>query len=295
MAKGPYIPWFPKDITGDTALQMVSLAAFGLWHKLLYIMHEGDPYGHLAIKGQVIPRVKLARMCGCSEGELQTLLEELEGNDIFSRTKDGIIYSRRMVRDQERSQRARVNGARGGNPKLRGTVGPGSPSSPLDNQEDNQYNKGEDKRSLGIGIGYGNRTGIGKEEGSGEEPIPLPYRSPEFERAWVQWCEGLAERGCMYQTRQQASDAVDVLAKYDEAFAIELLRKATRSRWKDFHFPNTPELYARTLAERGHADRAPREERAPAASKSRRTIQDRNEAPESLKDFLASTDQPPTP
>ena len=46
----------------------------------------------------------LARMVGCSEQEVNALLTELEEVGVFSRTADGVIYSRRMVNDEKLRQ-----------------------------------------------------------------------------------------------------------------------------------------------------------------------------------------------
>lgn len=69
---------------------------------MLILAHDCDPYGHLATGAKAIPDEQIARRCGCSVEEYQTLLSELERAGVFSRTSDGIIYSRRMTRDADR-------------------------------------------------------------------------------------------------------------------------------------------------------------------------------------------------
>ncbi|MEJ0094534.1 MAG: hypothetical protein WDN46_14195 [Methylocella sp.] len=46
------------------------------------------------------------------------MLLELERNGVFSRDRKGVIYSRRIVRDEKKSSLARKNGKNGGNPSL---------------------------------------------------------------------------------------------------------------------------------------------------------------------------------
>jgi hypothetical protein len=75
---------------------------------------------------------QLARLIGETEGTLQPLLDELEVAGVFSRDADGVIFSRRMKRDEHiRNVRAEA-GRQGGNPLLV-------------KQKDNQGVKGEDK------------------------------------------------------------------------------------------------------------------------------------------------------
>lgn len=62
--------------------------------------------------------VQAARLCGVREPDYRRLLAEIEGAGIASRTEDGILFSRRMVRDEHlRAVRAR-SGSLGGNPNL---------------------------------------------------------------------------------------------------------------------------------------------------------------------------------
>jgi hypothetical protein len=88
---------------------------------LLCIMHEGDPYGHLTIGGKNPSARQIGTITGVSEKDAVRLLEELESVGVFSRNADGVIYSRRMVRDKAASDAGRVSGKRGGNPTLKDT------------------------------------------------------------------------------------------------------------------------------------------------------------------------------
>ena len=49
---------------------------------------------------------------------------ELEEAGVYSRTDDATVYSRRMLKDQEREAQAKANGSKGGNPKVKGGVNP---------------------------------------------------------------------------------------------------------------------------------------------------------------------------
>lgn len=103
----PWIKFYPRDWRGDQALRAVSLAARGLWMEMLCIMHEASPYGHLVLGGHAVSNDVLSRVAGTSVDEVSALLIELESAGVLSRTRKGVIYSRRMVKDRDRSEKGR--------------------------------------------------------------------------------------------------------------------------------------------------------------------------------------------
>lgn len=92
------------------------MAARGLWIDLLCFMHDGTPYGHLAVGGKDtykgIPEGSLAPMVGLHLPQLRSLLRELERAGVFERTSKGVIFSRRMVRDEQLRQVRAAGGVR---------------------------------------------------------------------------------------------------------------------------------------------------------------------------------------
>lgn len=120
----PWLKFYPCDWRGDPRLRMCSFAARGLWIDLMSYMHEGQPYGHLTIDG-IAPDISgIAALTGRPEAETKKALAELEVRKVFSRTPEGTIYSRRMVRDAEKAARDKANGSAGGNPALNPGVNP---------------------------------------------------------------------------------------------------------------------------------------------------------------------------
>ncbi len=97
--KLPAIQFYPGDWLRDPGVRACSLQARGLWIEMLCLMHDGSPYGHLTINGRSIDTRTLSRLVGAEMKRTSASLKELETNGVFSRTKDGIIYSRRMVKD----------------------------------------------------------------------------------------------------------------------------------------------------------------------------------------------------
>lgn len=114
----PWGPFYWDDWRNEIGLRRSSFAARGLWMDCLCIAARCDPPGYLAVNGEALSTTDIARMTGGSETEVSTLLDELFRNGVPSRTRNGIIYSRRMVRDAKRARTARENGKKGGNPSI---------------------------------------------------------------------------------------------------------------------------------------------------------------------------------
>lgn len=92
--------------------------ARALWREMLDVMHEGDPYGHLAAGGEAIEPEELSRLVGLEMSQVTSGLKELERRKVFSRAENGIIFCRRMVRDEAKRSLHAEAGKMGGNPKL---------------------------------------------------------------------------------------------------------------------------------------------------------------------------------
>lgn len=118
MAKGlPFIQFYPADWCEDPVAGC-SLAAQGLWLRMMFLMHSSERYGYLCQNGSPIPPGSVAQRCGCTPEQYESLRAELSTAGVPSQSEEGIIFSRRMVRDALRREKARRFGKRGGNPLL---------------------------------------------------------------------------------------------------------------------------------------------------------------------------------
>lgn len=118
----PWLKFYPSDWRADPALRMCSIAARGLWMEMLCIMHEATPRGSLRINGRAVTDKQIATLAGIHDAA--SLLVEMEEAGVFSREEDGTIYSRRMMRDEEKAAQDKANGKQGGNPTLKQGVNP---------------------------------------------------------------------------------------------------------------------------------------------------------------------------
>lgn len=116
--KFPYCMFYPRDWLADSSLRVCGYAARGLWADMLCIMAQADRHGFLQVNGQPMTPELLARLTSGDTNEVKKLLVELEASGVFSRDENGVIISRRMLRDADRIRRNTDNGRRGGNPAL---------------------------------------------------------------------------------------------------------------------------------------------------------------------------------
>lgn len=133
----PWFKFYPTDWRQDPKLRICGLEARGLWIEMIALMHQATPYGHLLVSGQPPTDSQLAMLVGCAPDQITRLVGELETAGVFSRTRSGVIYSRKMSRMQKKAATARNNGKKGGNPKL----GKEREISALDNPQDKPPDK----------------------------------------------------------------------------------------------------------------------------------------------------------
>jgi hypothetical protein len=121
IVKFPFMKFFPRDWMGDDRLRLCSLPARGLWIDMLCLMHSAPRRGYLqTATGSPLPLEQLARSTGCSTEEVTRLVSELKAAGVPDCTEHGVIYSRRMVREESKREKCSQAGKQGGgNPKLK--------------------------------------------------------------------------------------------------------------------------------------------------------------------------------
>lgn len=104
--KAPAVQWYFGDWLRCAEVRLCSLEARGLWIDMLGFMHQATPYGHLVFDGKAVDARRLANMVGggASPAKVSSLLKELGENGVFSKNGQGIIYCRRMVKDEEKRE-----------------------------------------------------------------------------------------------------------------------------------------------------------------------------------------------
>ncbi len=111
--KRPAFQFYPADWRKDLELQSCSIAARGLWHEMMCVMHEAVPYGHLVLNGKPMTDIQAATACRVTPQAYRSLIAELKAAGVPGETPEGMIFSRRMVRDEE-TRNARAEGGKAG-------------------------------------------------------------------------------------------------------------------------------------------------------------------------------------
>lgn len=140
----PWMKFYPAD-WHDQRLRKCSLEARGLWIDMMTYMHEATPYGHLLIADEKPSITELALQVARPPAEVKRAMAELEARGVFSKTDDGVIFSRRMVRDFQKAEEDKANGKGGGNPGLKPWVNPPvkpTNSAPVNGEDKAQWNVG---------------------------------------------------------------------------------------------------------------------------------------------------------
>ena len=103
----PWFKWFPDDWKADDELRHCSLAARGLAVEMLNIMHKSPRRGLLLQPcGDPYDAATLALQIAAPAETVEALLVEIRKHRVFSDSTDGVLFSRRMVRESRRSSSA---------------------------------------------------------------------------------------------------------------------------------------------------------------------------------------------
>lgn len=122
--KLPAFLFYPDAWLNDISLRRCTSGARGLWADMIAIMHRGEPYGHLQVNGVPIESKELSKITQNSQKNIKKWIRELTKQNVCGITKSGVIYSRRMVRDESKRLMDKRNGKLGGNPKITQRVNP---------------------------------------------------------------------------------------------------------------------------------------------------------------------------
>jgi hypothetical protein len=104
----PRSDFYWNDWVVDPAVRSCSMAARGFWMELLAIAAAAG--GYVRINGKPCSTCKLAALTGQDKRSVSKWVRELERNGVFSRTEDGTIFCRRMVREAAKRRQSRKKG-----------------------------------------------------------------------------------------------------------------------------------------------------------------------------------------
>lgn len=220
--KRPAFQFYPADWRKDAALQSCDVAARGMWLEMMCVMHECVPYGHLTVNGGAMSDAQAARLCGVELREYRRLLAELDRAGVPGRTAEGVIYSRRMVRDEE-VRNKRANGGHAGG--VFGHLGAehGSKGGRSHKETGDKKPPLEPPPSSSSSSSMDTSVGVPTSEAGGEKPPPVPAeRWPGNLRpeTWAAWKAHLSQRGKPMSTPQERAQLAKLGSYPDAELAV---------------------------------------------------------------------------
>lgn len=93
--------FFWDDWGNDAALQSCNVAAQGLWINLLRVMFNNERQGYLQINNKPMTPTQIAKITGFDSRTITNQLKVLIKNNVCSVDENGIVFSRRMVRESK--------------------------------------------------------------------------------------------------------------------------------------------------------------------------------------------------
>lgn len=118
----PSFQFYPNDWLSDVNLRMCSVASKGLWIDLICLMHRTKRVGYLVQKVDQkwinLDAKMIQKLTGIGHKKVSNLIQELIKNEVLRIDEEGLMYSKRIVKDEALRATRRVAGKKGGNPYL---------------------------------------------------------------------------------------------------------------------------------------------------------------------------------
>lgn len=96
----PYLMFYKGDFLRGN-VSACSIAAQGLWFRLMILMHDSERTGYLCLNGSPLPSRIAAVKCAVSVDEYEHLLAELMSVSAFETSRERILYSPELVAEAE--------------------------------------------------------------------------------------------------------------------------------------------------------------------------------------------------
>lgn len=165
--KLPAFQFYPGDWRKDPGVQSLDYEARGIWHELLCFMHESEQRGRLVFSdGTPMKDAEIAQMLGISEAKWQANAKQLLSKRVANISEDGIIYNRRMCREEAIRQSRREAGRKGGKAKQK----------PSKDEANSQAKRGSSS-SVSVSKHSPLPPRVGEPESEDEKPIPKNSRA----------------------------------------------------------------------------------------------------------------------
>lgn len=213
--RDPWIKFRPDRWMGDLELQSCSIAAQGLMINLMCLMHNAEPYGYLRVNGESLTSEIGSKLLRLHHKTYLKLFSELTEHGVLKLDQRG-YYSQRMIDDYEKRLKSMADGAKGGNPQVKGRVNPPvNPDKDIDKDIDKEnttsgpepsdtavFVEGDEPYDLALDLHAhileNNRKALPPKPGTPQfqkwalcfdRMIRLDHRSPDDIYAVMKWCQ----------------------------------------------------------------------------------------------------------
>lgn len=132
--KLPAFQFYTGDWMKDANLRRCTHAAKGVWIDILCLMFDSEERGVLVSRRRAWDDDEIVLAVGGDSAVVRAGLEELTSKGVAARRKDGALYSKRMVDDEDKRRKDRVNGSKGGNKDLLAKKAEAEAANKRDNQ-----------------------------------------------------------------------------------------------------------------------------------------------------------------
>lgn len=217
--KMPAMFFYPGDWLKDPLVRRCTHEEKGVYIDMLCLMHECEERGVLATAGTAWSDEEIARAIGGDHQRTLTCVVSLVVKGVVSRNSSGAIYSRRMVRDEQKRKLCSEAGKRGGgNPTFKGV------------------SKGDDK-----GQSKGTAKGSIEDESENEQKLKIPenLNTKAFIQAWSDYIAHRKALRIKKYTLNGAQAKLEELASWGERDAIAAIRHAIRNNYHGIHRENS--------------------------------------------------------
>lgn len=116
-SKLPAFQFYPSDWRSDIKVQSLSFHDKGIWWEMLMVMHESEERGKLVMNGKPMPDEMVAKLISCDLKTYRKCLSSLLLLGVCY-LENGVIFNKRMVKDEEIRKVRKSAGSLGGNPVL---------------------------------------------------------------------------------------------------------------------------------------------------------------------------------
>lgn len=224
----PYFPMYVQDFLSDEKLNECSAKSTGVYIRLMCIMHKSDEYGVILLKQKDKQTdnqiknfaIKLVKQMPYIETIIEESLEELINEKVLILDEDKLIQ-KRMVRDNEISEKRALAGSKGG--KI----------TQKNNEENNGFAKAKSKSK-------GKAKEVTNSEYEIEYEIVIEnkskdinyYENKELNNIFIDFLE-IRKKLKAINSERAVNSLIKKLSKYSDDIKIQMIDKSITNSWKD--------------------------------------------------------------